>query len=131
MGMFLVRESGVYVQGMVHVCLLLLALPPLTPLVLLSVGMGTPNAIVPISAFANKQARLTGSFRYGAGDYALAISLVASGRISLARLVTHRFAFTDAVAAFQATKEGKGADGKGIIKAMSELARSGGDAGAR
>lgn len=85
--------------------------------------MGTSEVTVPISVFSNKQATLTGSFRYGAGDYALAISLVSQGRIDLAPLVTHRFEFADAVAAFEATKNGKGSDGRGIIKAMSEFSQ--------
>lgn len=46
----------------------------------------------------------------------LAISLVSSGRIDLKPLVTHRFQFRDAVEAFNATKNGKGTDGRGIIK---------------
>ena len=48
----------------------------------------------------------------------LAIQLVSSGKIDLAPLVTHRYDFEDAVEAFNATKEGKGKDGKGIIKAI-------------
>lgn len=47
MGCFLVREEGVYVQ----------------------VGMGSPDVQIPLTAFATKQARFVGSFRYGAGDY--------------------------------------------------------------
>jgi D-xylulose reductase len=53
------------------------------------------------------------------GDYALAISLVASGQITLSdKLVTHRYAFKDAQAAFSAAHAGKGADGKPVIKVI-------------
>lgn len=53
------------------------------------------------------------------GDYALAISLVASGQITLSeKLVTHRYAFSDAQAAFSAAHAGKGADGKPVIKVI-------------
>nr|BAK04516.1 predicted protein [Hordeum vulgare subsp. vulgare] len=96
MAMYLVREAGVYVQ----------------------VGMGSPDVQIPIGAFASKEAKFISSFRYGPGDYPLAISLVSSGRIDLKPLVTHRFQFRDAVEAFNATKNGKGTDGRGIIKAM-------------
>ncbi|KAL7411916.1 chaperonin 10-like protein [Mrakia frigida] len=96
MGCFLVKEQGKYVQ----------------------VGMGSPDVQIPLTSLATKQATFVGSFRYGSGDYPLAISLVASGKIDLKPLVTHRYEFTEAVEAFAATKDGKGRDGKGIIKAI-------------
>ncbi|KAJ7190699.1 xylitol dehydrogenase [Mycena pura] len=52
------------------------------------------------------------------GDYPLAISLVAQGKVKLKPLVTHRFPFDQASAAFQAARTGKGEDGKGVIKAI-------------
>jgi L-iditol 2-dehydrogenase/D-xylulose reductase len=54
----------------------------------------------------------TGSFRYGAGDYELAISLVERGLVKLAPLVTQRFDFKDALEAFETTRKGKDEDGK-------------------
>jgi hypothetical protein len=57
------------------------------------------------------------------GDYALAISLVASGQITLSdKLVTHRYAFKDAQAAFSAAHAGKGADGKPVVKVIMWVA---------
>ena len=47
---------------------------------------------------------IKGSFRYGAGVYDLAISLVARGLIDLKPLVTHRYSFEEAPAAFQGAK---------------------------
>ena len=44
---------------------------------------------------------IKGSFRYGAGVYDLAISLVARGLIDLKPLVTHRYPFEEAGAAFK------------------------------
>jgi D-xylulose reductase len=51
-------------------------------------------------------------FRYGPGDYPMAISLVARGLIDLKPLVTHRFKFEEAVKAFGVTQNGKDEDGK-------------------
>lgn len=94
--MFLVKEGGTFVQ----------------------VGMGAPDVTIPIHLLLSKQLTVKGSFRYGAGDYPTAIDLVAQGKIDLKPLVTHRFKFDDAVAAFEVTRSGKSQDGKGVIKAI-------------
>ena len=104
--------------------------------------MGAPNPQIPVGAWAAKQGEYIGSFRYGAGTWTTAIHLVASGLVKLAPLITHRaslsvrakharhlaltlslslwtdYKFDEAVEAFNATKNGKSADGKGIIKAL-------------
>ncbi|EUC62348.1 xylitol dehydrogenase [Rhizoctonia solani AG-3 Rhs1AP] len=95
MGFHIIRVGGTYVQ----------------------VGMG-PDAQIPFGQMMVKELTVRGSFRYGPGDYQLAISLVSQGKVDLKPLVTHRFEFTDAVAAFNTTKTGKGPDGKGVIKAI-------------
>ncbi|KAF8914010.1 xylitol dehydrogenase [Gymnopilus junonius] len=82
------------------------------------VGMGNPNVTLNLSLLMTKELNYKGSFRYGPGDYPLAISLVASGKIDLKPLVTHRFKFEDAIVAFKATRAGKSEDGKGVIKAI-------------
>ncbi|KAI0796728.1 xylitol dehydrogenase [Abortiporus biennis] len=81
-------------------------------------GMGSPQVTIPITTLLVKELNFKGSFRYGPGDYALAIALVAQGKIDLKPLVTHRFKFDDAIDAFKATREGKGADGNPVIKAI-------------
>ncbi|KAG2120582.1 chaperonin 10-like protein [Suillus discolor] len=65
-----------------------------------------------------KELVLRGSFRYGPGDYSLAIALVASGKVDVKSLVSHRFPFTQACEAFEITRNGKSPDGKGVIKVM-------------
>ncbi|KAF8681200.1 CRM1 C terminal [Rhizoctonia solani] len=95
MGFHIIRVGGTYVQ----------------------VGMG-PDAQLPFGVMMVKELTVRGSFRYGPGDYQLAIALVSQGKVDLKPLVTHRFEFTDAVAAFNTTKTGKGPDGKGVIKAI-------------
>jgi len=82
------------------------------------VGMGNPNATINLGMLMVKELVYKGSFRYGPGDYPLAISLVAQGKINLKPLVTHRFPFNQAIAAFKATRAGKGEDGNGVIKAI-------------
>ena len=78
--------------------------------------MGAPDVTIPVGTLLVKELKVAGSFRYRAGDYELAIGLVASGKIDLKPLVTHRFLFEDAVAAFAANVAGKGPDGKPVIK---------------
>lgn len=80
---------------------------------------------------------MTGSFRY-VNCYPIAIDLVASKRIDVTKIVTHRvsnsyhmafiifsrfpflfclqYTFEDSMKAFEATFKGKGEDGKGTIK---------------
>lgn len=55
-----------------------------------------------------QEIEMVGSFRYGAGVYRTVIDLVATGKIDVSRIVTHRYAFKDAILAFEATKKGKG-----------------------
>jgi len=82
------------------------------------VGMGHPEVVMPITALLTKELTLKSSFRYGPGDYRLAIALASKKRVDLRPLVTHRFTFEEAISAFDATKKGKSQDGKGVIKAI-------------
>ena len=82
------------------------------------VGMGAPEIVLPITTMLTKELNWKGSFRYGPGDYPLAIALVEQGKIDLKPLITHRYTFDQAVEAFQTTRLGKSADGKGVIKAV-------------
>jgi len=82
------------------------------------VGMGAPDITIDMSVILTKELVMKGSFRYGPGDYPLAIALVSQGKIDLKPLVTHRFPFDDAIMAFKTTRQGKSEDGKGVIKAI-------------
>jgi len=82
------------------------------------VGMGHPEVVMPITALLTKELTLKSSFRYGPGDYRLAIALASKKRVDLRPLVTHRFRFEEAISAFDATKKGKSEDGKAVIKAI-------------
>ncbi|TVY35682.1 putative D-xylulose reductase A [Lachnellula occidentalis] len=81
-----VRRGGVYVQG----------------------GMGKPDITFPIMALCTKEVTAKGSFRYGSGDYKLAVELVASGKVDVKKLITGTVKFEDAEQAFKDVKAGKG-----------------------
>lgn len=80
------RPGGTYVQG----------------------GMGGNEITFPIMAMCVKELNVRGSFRYGCGDYDLAINLITSGRVSVKELITGRVAFREAEQAFTDVKAGKG-----------------------
>lgn len=63
-------------------------------------GLGSPRIAFPIGRICDKEATLKGSFRYGPGDYKLAIELLNSNRIRLGDLITHEFPFSEAEKAF-------------------------------
>ncbi|CAG8955725.1 hypothetical protein HYFRA_00010991 [Hymenoscyphus fraxineus] len=93
-----VRRGGVYVQG----------------------GMGKPDISFPIMALCAKEITAKGSFRYGSGDYRLAVELVSSGKVDVKALITKTVEFGDAEQAFRDVKEGKGI--KILIKGPNERA---------
>ncbi|KAG5969143.1 hypothetical protein E4U57_000008 [Claviceps arundinis] len=80
-----VRMGGTYVQG----------------------GMGNSDISFPIMALCLKEVTAKGSFRYGPGDYELAIELVASGVVDVKKLVTTVVPFEKAEEAFKKVKEGE------------------------
>ncbi|KAJ6015768.1 hypothetical protein N7540_010359 [Penicillium herquei] len=85
-GIHVLRNGGSYVQG----------------------GMGRSEIQFPIMAACAKELTLKGSFRYGSGDYKLAVSLVASGKIDVKKLITGTVKFEEAEQAFKEVKAGKG-----------------------
>ncbi|PMD32244.1 GroES-like protein [Hyaloscypha variabilis F] len=81
-----VRRGGVYVQG----------------------GMGKPDITFPIMELCIKEVTAKGSFRYGSGDYKLAVELVASGKVNVKKLISETVRFEEAEQAFKDVKAGKG-----------------------
>lgn len=71
-------------------------------------GMGADEITFPIMAMCCKEITVKGSFRYGPGDYKLAVDLLAGGKVSVKELVTSRFKFEQAEEAFKEFKKGKG-----------------------
>ncbi|KZZ89735.1 xylitol dehydrogenase [Moelleriella libera RCEF 2490] len=80
-----VRMGGTYVQG----------------------GMGKSDITFPIMAMCLKEVTAKGSFRYGPGDYELAVDLVASGKVDIKKLVSDVVPFEKAEEAFRKVKEGE------------------------
>jgi D-xylulose reductase len=85
-GIHVLRNGGTYVQG----------------------GMGRSEIQFPIMAACSKELTLRGSFRYGSGDYKLAVDLVSSGRVDVKSLITGTVKFEEAEDAFKGVKAGNG-----------------------
>lgn len=71
-------------------------------------GLGAPNIQFPVAQLCSREGVYRGSFRYGPGDYKTAIELVAHQRVSLRELITHRYAFSEAEAAFENVEQRRG-----------------------
>ena len=80
------RIGGTYVQG----------------------GMGRDDCTFPIMAACTKELTIRGSFRYGSGDYKLAVELVAAGKIDVKKLISKKVDFEQAEEAFNDVKSGRG-----------------------
>ncbi|OJD31321.1 d-xylulose reductase a [Diplodia corticola] len=91
-GVFAARSGGVYVQA----------------------GMGKENVTFPITTACIRGLTIKGSIRYTAGCYPAAIDLVASGKVPVKKLVTHRFKFEEAEKAFELVKAAK----EGVFKVV-------------
>lgn len=70
-------------------------------------GMGKDEINFPIAEFCSKELLARGCFRYGYGDYKLAVEFIASGKVPAKKLITHRFKFTEAEEAFKTVMSGK------------------------
>ncbi|SPO02428.1 probable xylitol dehydrogenase [Cephalotrichum gorgonifer] len=80
-----VRMGGTYVQG----------------------GMGKSDINFPIMKLCLKEVTAKGSFRYGSGDYKLAVQLLSSGLVDVKKMVSGVVAFKDAEKAFEKVREGQ------------------------
>ncbi|OJD17282.1 D-xylulose reductase A [Emergomyces pasteurianus Ep9510] len=85
-GIHVLRTGGTYVQG----------------------GMGRDVISFPILAVCAKELDVRGSFRYGSGDYKLALTLVEEGKVDVKKMVTGSVAFEEAERALLDVKGGKG-----------------------
>lgn len=77
------------------------------------VGMGPAEIKLPLVNALSREVDIRGVFRY-CNDYPGALSLVASGKINVKRLVTHHFNIEETAEAFNTSRHGLG----GAIKVM-------------
>lgn len=71
-------------------------------------GMGKTDVMFPIGILCGKELHVTGSFRYSAGDYQLALDMIASGKLNVKDLITNTVPFEEAKEAFDNVKLGNG-----------------------
>ncbi|TVY92719.1 putative D-xylulose reductase A [Lachnellula willkommii] len=74
----------------------------------IQVGLGKSKVQFPISALSEKEINMKGCFRYGAGDYELAMHLLDSKKVAVKDLITGVFPFEEATQAWECTKSGQG-----------------------
>lgn len=79
-----VRMGGTFVQG----------------------GMGKSDINFPIMAMCMKEVTARGSFRYGSGDFQLALDLISSGKVNVRELITGAVSFRSAEKAICKVSEG-------------------------
>lgn len=71
-------------------------------------GMGKPDITWPMMTMVAKELTVKGSFRYGPGDWTLAVDLISSGRVKVKELISKKVKFEEAEEAFGDTKAAKG-----------------------
>lgn len=86
MGVFALRVGGSFVQT----------------------GLGNRVVGFPVSTVAENEICVKGCFRYGPGDFGLALELVLHERIGLKRLITKVVSFEEVAEAWETTRRGEG-----------------------
>ncbi|CAO0802117.1 unnamed protein product [Mucor circinelloides] len=76
--------------------------------VVMLIGLGTVQCVMPIDLISTREIDIRGNFRY-AQAHQEAIALLASGHVSTEGLVTHRFPLEQAVDAFEQAQQSSGA----------------------
>lgn len=80
------------------------------------VGMGKDEVKFPLGQFVEKELTMKGNFRYCHGDYQDAVDLLASGKVNIDPIISHRFAFKDAKQAYDNCVS----NGKDVVKTIIE-----------
>ena len=61
----------------------------------------------PIARISENEINIRGSFRYGVNDYKTAVDLIATKKINVKPLITHRFSFAQAIDAYKSFSQHK------------------------
>lgn len=72
--------------------------------IVMLIGMGTSQCMMPIDLISTREIDVLGNFRYS-GVHKKAIEMVSQGQISTIGLVTHKFTLRDAVAAYELSEK--------------------------
>ncbi|KAK5874041.1 hypothetical protein PBY51_019024 [Eleginops maclovinus] len=75
--------------------------------VVVLVGLGSEMANIPLIHAAVREVDIRGVFRY-CNTWPMAVAMLASGKVNVKPLVTHRFPLEQAVQAFETTRQGLG-----------------------
>lgn len=98
-GIYALRSGGSYIQA----------------------GMsGRAKVDFPINAFSSKELNLKGCFRYGPGDYELAMRLLNTGKVTVGELISSVTPFEKAPEAWEKTGRGEGI--KNLIEGLRDYA---------
>lgn len=76
--------------------------------VFIQAGLGAAEISFPVGQLCSKEGVYKTSFRYGPGDYKMAIELLESQRVSVKSLITHSYEFESAEEAFVGTGRQEG-----------------------
>jgi D-xylulose reductase len=71
-------------------------------------GLGNPNVNFPITVVSMNEITVKGCFRYGPGDYKMALDLALMGKIDLRSLITKVLPFEKVTGAWETTRRGEG-----------------------
>jgi D-xylulose reductase len=86
MGIYVLAPGGTYVQT----------------------GCGKPNVMVPMTKLGEKEAIVKGCFRYGVGDFEMAIGFLRDGKIDVKKLISRTVDFKEAPDAWESVGRGEG-----------------------
>jgi D-xylulose reductase len=81
-------------------------------------GLGREKIEFPIVAMSQKELVVRGCFRYGAGDYELAVKYLEKGAVDVKALISSVSRFEDAVGAWEKTMRGEGV--KNLIEGVRD-----------
>lgn len=81
-------------------------------------GIGKPKIEIPILALSEKELRVRGCFRYGSGDYDIALDLISQGHVRPKALLSSVTPFEEAISAWEKTGRGEGI--KNIIEGVQD-----------
>lgn len=81
-------------------------------------GLGKPKIEFPIVAMGQKELLVRGCFRYGSGDYELAVSLLSKGLVDVKPLISSVTPFERATEAWDKTARGEGV--KNLIEGVRD-----------